>query len=236
MSEITGDSDLQSDVLEDLASAVNYRRWLCSLAVPYLGDDPIEIGSGLGHYGAEWAPSCGAFTVSEADHSRLAALRDRFTGDERIRVRELAVPIEVNAEHSAVVAYNVLEHIPDEVAALRAFAGLIRPDGAVVLVVPAFPSAMSDFDRAIGHQRRYTKRSLATALTDAGLRIERLHYLNAPGLPIWYGAVKLLKRRPKEGLGLTIYDRALVPVTRRVEKYVRPPFGQSVFAVARRTD
>ncbi len=236
MSEVAGDTHLQSDVLEDLASAVNYRRWLCSLAHPYLGDDPLEIGSGLGFYATEWADAGHPLTVSEADRSRLAALRARFDGDERVHVRELAVPISVTGEYSAAVAYNVLEHIPDDVAALRAFRGLLRPGGAVILVVPAFPSAMSDFDRAIGHFRRYTKRSLRAALTEAGLRVERLHYLNAPGLLVWYVVVKGLRQRPKEGLGLTLYDRLLVPVMSRVEKLVRPPFGQSVFAVARRVD
>ncbi len=236
MNEIAGDTHLQSDVLEDLATAVNYRRWLCSLAHPYLGDDPLEIGSGLGYYATEWADAGHPLTVSEADQGRLAELRSRFDGDGRVQVRELAVPIEVEGQYSSAVAYNVLEHIPDDVAALRAFRGLLRPGGAVILVVPAFPSAMSDFDRAIGHFRRYTKRSLSAALTDAGLRVERLHYLNAPGLLVWYVVVKTLRQRPKEGLGLTLYDRLLVPVMRRVEKLVRPPFGQSVFAVARRVD
>ena len=48
MAEIAGDQQVQSEVLEGLATAVNHRRWFVELAVPYLGDDPIEIGSGLG--------------------------------------------------------------------------------------------------------------------------------------------------------------------------------------------
>jgi hypothetical protein len=236
LSSVAGDTNLQSDVLEDLASAVRYRRWLCSLAHPHLGDDPIEIGSGLGYYATEWADAGYPITVSEADAGRLASLNSRFADDPRVSVQQLVVPIDIEAEHSAVVAYNVLEHIEDDVAALRGFRKLLRPDGAVVLIVPAFPSAMSDFDRAIGHYRRYTKRSMRAALSEAGLRAERLHYLNAPGLLVWYAVVKTLKQRPKEGLGLTMYDRLLVPVVKLVEKVVRPPFGQSVFVVARRAD
>jgi hypothetical protein len=45
---VTGDSRLQSDVLEDLSDAHRYRRWLADLARPYLGEHPIEIGSGTG--------------------------------------------------------------------------------------------------------------------------------------------------------------------------------------------
>jgi SAM-dependent methyltransferase len=235
VSEVEGDTGLQSEILEDLVEARNYRRWLVDLALPYLGDDPLEVGSGLGHYAADWA-AAGAprWTASEADPSRLQALRERFEGDPVVRVRELAVPIQESADHSAVVAYNVLEHIPDDVAALRAFAGLLRPGGAVVLIVPAFPSAMSRFDLAIGHQRRYRRRSLRAAAEQAGLTVEVLHHVNCIGLLGWYVAVKALRGRPKAGLLLTVYDKAVVPVLRRVEARVRPPVGQSLFLVARR--
>jgi hypothetical protein len=117
---------------------------------------------------------------------------------------------------------------------LRAVAGLLRPGGRVVLVVPAFPSAMSDFDLAIGHQRRYRRRGLRTAAEQAGLRVEVLHHVNCIGLLGWYVAVKALKGRPKAGLLLTVYDRGVVPWLRRVEARARPPWGQSLFLVARK--
>jgi SAM-dependent methyltransferase len=235
MAEVEGDTGLQSQILEDLVEARNYRRWLVDLALPHLGDDPLEVGSGLGHYAADWA-AAGAprWTASEADAGRLQQLRERFAGSPVVRVRELAVPISESAEHSAVVAYNVLEHIPDDVAALRAFAGLLRPGGRVVLVVPAFPSAMSGFDLAIGHQRRYRRRSLRAAAERAGLRVEVLHHVNSIGLLGWYVAVKALKGRPRAGPLLTVYDRGVVPWLRRVEARVPPPVGQSLFLVARR--
>lgn len=235
MAEVEGDTGLQSEILEDLVEARNYRRWLVDLALPYLGDDPLEVGSGLGHYAADWAAAgVPRWTASEADPSRLQALRQRFADDPVVRVRALAVPIEETAEHSAVVAYNVLEHIPDDVGALRAFAGLLRPGGAVVLVVPAFPSAMSAFDLAIGHQRRYRRRSLRTAVEAAGLRVEVLHHVNWIGLIAWYLAVKLLRGRPKAGALLTVYDRGVVPWLRRLEALRPPLFGQSLFLVARK--
>jgi SAM-dependent methyltransferase len=231
---IEGDSGLQSDVLEDLRTAVNYRRWLCSLGVPYFGDDVLEIGSGLGYYAADWADMGVRITASEADPDRLRHLRSGFADDARVRVRELAVPIEEEAEYSTVVAYNVLEHIPDDVAALRALRGLVRDGGAVVLIVPAFGWAMSGFDRAIGHQRRYTRAGLSTVLGQAGLHVERCHYVNAPGLLAWYVGMKLLGGRPKEGPLLSVWDKVVVPVESRLERRIRMPFGQSVFAVARR--
>ena len=232
---VEGDSGLQTEVLEDLAEAVNYRRWLVDLALPHLGEDPLEVGSGLGHYAADWrAAGVPRLTVSEADSARLAALRQRFAGDSAVLVRELAVPGAEQSSYSAVVAYNLLEHLADDRAALAGFRDLVRPGGRVVLVVPAFPSAMSRFDRAIGHQRRYRARSLRAAVESAGLQVEVLHHVNCVGLLGWYVAVTLLRGRPRAGLLLMAYDRGVVPWLRRLEARWQPPFGQSLFVVARR--
>ena len=232
MTDVGGDSALQSAVLESLGSARNYRAWLVDLTAPWLGDEPLEVGSGLGDYAVEWAERGVAVTVSEADAGRLAHLRRRFADDSRIRVRELAVPVTQTASYSAVVAVNVLEHIADDVEALRAFGRLVRPGGRVVIFVPAFMALYSRFDREIGHERRYQRRSLAAALSTAGLQIERLHYVNAVGFVAWLLRIRLLRGRPTEGLALRLYD-AVVPLLRWVEAWWQPPFGQSLLAVAR---
>jgi SAM-dependent methyltransferase len=226
---------LQDEVLEDLAEAVNYRRWLVDLALPYLGDDPLEVGSGIGLYAADWrAAGVPRLTVSEADPGRLGTLRERFADDPAVVVRELAVPVVEQSSYSAVVAYNVLEHIEDDRAAIASFRDLLRPGGRVVVLVPAFPSAMSRFDRAIGHHRRYRKRSLRAVATTAGLEVEVLRHVNCVGLLGWYVVVTLLRGRPRAGALLRMYDALLVPLLRRLESRWEPPFGQSLLLVARR--
>lgn len=232
--DLAGSSELQSEVLEDLAAAVNYIDWYADLARPWLGADPLEVGSGLGNYAAAWAAAGQRVTASEADPGRLALLRDRFADQPVVRVRELLAPIDEVGSYSAVVAFNVLEHIEDDVAALRSFRGLLRPGGYVVLVVPAFPVAMSDFDRSIGHHRRYRRSSMDRTLRAAGLEPVLVRYQNSVGLLGWIVLMRLLHGRPSDGLGLRAFDRAVVPALRRLESRVRLPFGQSVFAVGRR--
>jgi hypothetical protein len=233
MSEISGDTNLQSEVLEDLTDAVNYQGWLADLTRPHLGEDPIELGGGIGDYAAAWLTSVPRITVTEADESRFKVLSERFVDDERVTVRQLFLPASERAGHSAAVALNVLEHLEDDVEALRSVAGLVRPGGAIVLIVPAFPFAMSRFDRSIGHFRRYTVGSLRAALEGAGLRVEQIRYINPIGLVNWYLACRLLRMTPRNGVALRAYDRLVVPLARRLERSWRPPFGQSVFAVAR---
>ena len=225
---------LQLRVLEDLEGARNYNAWVAALAMPYLGEHPIEIGSGLGGNAARWlASGLRRITVSDVEDETLEALRGRFGEDERVEVAEVDQTKPPRREQSALVALNVLEHIEDDVTGLRAAHELVRPGGRVVVFVPAFEFALSRFDRAIGHYRRYTVATLSESFGRAGLEVERCHYVNAPGLLAWTVGMKLLRMTPGEGLALRVWDGAVIPVTRRLESRRHPPFGQSVLCVGR---
>lgn len=231
---VSGDSELQSCTLESLTTAVRYHAWLTGLVRPYLGEHPLEIGSGLGDYAQTWIDSgTPQMTVSDRDPGRFALLQQRFGGEGRIHVQDVDVFDPQRGEHSALVAMNVLEHIEQDVEALRSAHQLLKPGGAVVTFVPAFEFAMSDFDRKVGHFRRYTVASLRAAYERAGLDVERIHYVNAPGLLAWFVGMRLMRMTPQDGPTVRLWDRAVVPVARSIEERVRPPFGQSVFAVGR---
>jgi SAM-dependent methyltransferase len=241
---LTGDSRLQSDVLESLSDARRYRRWLADLALPFLGAHPIEIGSGNGDYALEWAPDVTGFTATEADEERYKALDERFRDHSAVDVRWLllgddnppaGISVAPDRQHTAAVALNVFEHIPDHVRAMRSLAQFVQPGGHIVVIVPAFPSAMSRFDRAIGHQRRYTKAALTALFADAGLDVLQARYVNPIGLFVWYGAVRMLNMTPRNGPNLRLYDRTIVPIARALDRALPSgtPFGQAVFGVAR---
>jgi hypothetical protein len=223
---------VQHRVLEALESARNYNDWIASLVFPYLGADPIEIGSGTGTFAGLWlTKGVPRITVSETDGAMVVRLRERFHGDPRVAVEQLDVLESGSGEHSALVAINVLEHIADDVQALRSGTQLIRRGGAVVLFVPAHQVAMSRFDRAIGHYRRYTAASLRERCVEAGIAVDELKYVNAPGLFAWILGMRLLRMTPTDGALLHGWDRTVVPMARWIEARASPPFGQSLLAV-----
>jgi hypothetical protein len=176
-----------------------------------LCDDPIEIGAGIGDYAAEWLITVPRITATEADDRRLKTLHDRFVDDPRVTVRPLVLPGAESRQHSAAVALNVLEHIEDDPAAVRSMVRMVRPGGAIVLIVPAFPSAMSRFDREVGHVCRYTRASLSTVLTAAGLALDEVRYLNPIGLLNWHVDCTVLGSLPRDGVLNRAYDRLVSP-------------------------
>jgi len=234
LDELRGDRQTQHDVLEALAECANHRVWFAAFARPYLGEHPIEVGSGFGDYAKQWVPVVDKFTATEADPALLPGLQAEMSAFSNVEVRLLLLPTQERADHSSLIAYNVLEHIDDHVGALESMARLVRPEGHLILVCPAFPFAMSPVDIATGHVRRYTRRSMSQALTAAGLEIVDVKYANSLGLLFYYAFTSVLKRQPKIGGTISFYDRLLVPIIRFVERIMgRPPFGQSVVAIAR---
>lgn len=89
------------------------------------------------------------------------------------------LPEEVRTEPFDVVTlFDVLEHLPDDVGALRRLRELLRPEGKLVLTVPAYMWLWSRHDVVNEHYRRYTARELARKLGEAGYRVCRVTYFN----------------------------------------------------------
>ena len=101
-----------------------------------------------------------------------------------------------------------------------AWPGWCGPAAGSLLIVPAFPFAMSPVDIATGHVRRYTKKSMRQALAEAGLAVEQLRYVNALGLIGYYMATSVFRLTPREGPMVKLYDRLVLPAT-------APPNGWS---------
>jgi SAM-dependent methyltransferase len=220
--------------LEAMTGAVRYRRYLAELLRPHLGRTVLEIGSGLGDL-ADELRDLDRLVVSDVDPVCLRALTARFSGRPDVEV------VPVDARETApglgildtVLAVNVLEHLVDDVAALRRMSEMVKPGGHVVLFVPAYPSLYGPHDRAAGHVRRYVPRTLRAAVVAAGLRAEVLRPVNFVGGLAWWVAVRVGGcARPRRAL-VTLYDRILVPLVRVMEARWHPPFGQSLLCVAR---
>jgi len=133
------------------------------------------------------------------------------------------------------LSWNVLEHINDDVAALKLANKVCIPGSSVFALVPAMPFAYSKFDRELHHFRRYTKTELLSKAKLAGLKEVEVHYVNGIGILNWYVFVKVLNLRPKNNLLLKIYDQVVVPVQVKIERKIGLPFGQSLVLRAKTT-
>jgi len=219
--------------LDSLDGAGNYAGWIFELVEPHLGKEVLEVGAGHGTF-TGLLSSCSARVVAVDASGRCAGvLRARFAGDPRVTVVQGGIAAVAGlAPFDCAVLVNVLEHIGDDDGALRELSAVLRPGGRLVVWVPAFGFLYSDFDRRIGHYRRYRRAGLRAQLSGAGYEVRGIRYVNSAGALAWLVVARLLRRAPTGGLPVRIYDACVVPVLKRAERRWGAPFGQSLFAVA----
>jgi SAM-dependent methyltransferase len=221
--------------LEGGTGQPRYRRYQHDLIAPHCGRSVLEIGAGLGEFAAQFR-GLERLVVTDVDPDAVDVLSRRFADRPEVQAVRLDLaggrpdlePVD------SVVAINVLEHIDDDAAALRAMAALVPPGGRVVLWVPGYQQLYGEFDRLVGHVRRYTPATLRDAFVRAGLVVDRAHPVNLIGGIAWWAAVRRGGASRPDPRLVRIYDRWAVPATRALERVVRIPFGQSVLGVARR--
>jgi SAM-dependent methyltransferase len=217
-------------------AAPRYRKWQIDLVSPHLGRSTMEIGAGMGHFSAELAKvsSLDRLVLADNEHYTLDRLRARYADRDDIEVTELNLPgaVTVGEPLDSIVAMNVIEHIDDDVSAMRDLSAALNPGGRLIIWVPGYPQLYGDFDRKVGHFRRHTPDTMRAHAERAGLNVQLCRPVNLLGGVSWWLAV----RRggvgyPKPSL-VWAYDNIAIPVTRTLERVVTPPFGQTVFCVA----
>jgi SAM-dependent methyltransferase len=226
------DAELE-ETLDNLDGADNYAAWIFEQVEPHLGAEVLEVGAGHGTFTGLLSARSARVAATDVSERCVGILRTRFADDPRVAVLQggAAEAAALPAFDSAVLI-NVLEHIADDDGALRELSGTLKPGGRLILWVPAFALLYSDFDRKIGHYRRYRKAGLAAKLSRAGYDVAEIRYVNLVGAVAWLVVARLLHRAPTGGLSVKIYDSYFVPVLKRLERRWGAPFGQSVFAVA----
>jgi len=171
--------------------------------------------------------------LTDTESYYLGRLRQRFADRPHVSVAELRLPTvspALAAERlDTVVCLNVLEHIEDDRASLRAMHDLLQPGGRLVLLVPSLRALYGTLDEALGHFRRYVPAELTDKLRTAGFHLRHLEYFNLAGVPGWWVAGRVLRRRLIPTGALRCYE-TLVPLF-RLERLLPWRIGQSLIAV-----
>lgn len=203
----------------------------------YVGDaaQVLDVGSADGP-SVGWLQATGRRTALDID--------PRGLGPGGVCGSALELPFRSGC-FDVVAAFDVLEHCEPESVALAELARVLAPGGRLLLSVPAYQWAWSDFDEENGHHRRYTRRRLVRAVEGAGLQVERTTYAFTSVFPLFAGErlLRRLRRRsteaPADIVSLPevspLVERVLIRLTRLDRALLRTrdlPFGSSVLLAA----
>jgi len=204
----------------------------------------VDIGCGTGGTIKVLSSRLGIERLVGLDRSReavaLAAVR---TGRPIMNASATLLPFATSSV-DACLMLDVLEHIPDDAAALMEVHRVLRPGGFLVLTVPCHPWLFSTHDLALGHVRRYTRKGLLALVQGVGLEPRRVSFANSLLFPA-VAAYRLLRKvLPKSesvasdaalGTGpLNEVFKAVLMAERRLVRRFDLPVGLTLLVVAER--
>ena len=200
----------------------------------------LEIGCGTGHNLA---------MLSGFGHVDGLELDDeaRELSERRLGRKVMSSPLPELAEvadshYDLIGAFDVIEHIENDAAALASIAAKLKPTGKFIMTVPAHQWMWSAHDVVNHHKRRYSKKALAHLIERSPLKLEHIGYFNSFLFPLAVAERASSKIREKESADVSLPPAPLNAVLERIflaERYLvgrlpLPP-GLSLFAVASAT-
>lgn len=233
---MSDDSEPRQDFeFEALRCAVNYRRALIREFSPHLRGRVIEIGAGIGQMTEllRKLPDIQSLLSIEPDPHFCREFRKTFPDQPLLEGTIDSVTDDKPCD--GMVSVNVLEHILEDERELAIYGKLLRASkGRLCLFVPARQEIYGQFDKDVGHHRRYSKPELKRKLEAAGFEVMRLRYFNCVGYFGWWLNFRVLKQRAMNVGTVRLFDSVIFPVVYAAESHIcAPPFGQSLIAVGR---
>jgi SAM-dependent methyltransferase len=212
-------------------------EWIYDEISPYIGLRVLEVGCGLGNLVCHLVDRDLVVGI-DPDLESVERLRAAYRTRDNVQAHDLDIcdPGVLKLQRlgfDTAVSLNVLEHIEDDLCALRHMRELLEPGGSLVLIVPAHPWLYGSMDSSIGHLRRYDKGAMRDKLSRVGFVPVVQKYMNALGVLGWYANGKVLRQRVPPSGQLRLFN-LIVPFVRAAERILPPPVGLSLLTVARR--
>ena len=197
----------------------------------------LEIGCGTGH-NLTMLGDFGNVDALELDEEA------RGVAEQRLGRKVMSSPLpeltEVATKHYDLIgAFDVIEHIDDDRAAIASIASRLKPGGRLVITVPAHQWMWSAHDVVNHHKRRYSKSELRKLIEQSPLRLDSIGYFNSLLFPVAVAERMSSKLRGKDDADLklpaaplnTALEHAFGAERHLIGRVPLPP-GLSLFAVA----
>lgn len=223
--------------LNQLAELDRYNHWIYEQIASAIGQRILEVGSGTGNITQFLCANGQEVMATDVVPSYRNELQRLFGAKPHVQVGKFDLdreaPIEfIDRPFDTVVCLNVLEHIEDDRFALAQMYRALAPGGKLALLVPSHRILYGEFDRAVGHYRRYEKRELADKLKQAGFAVREMKFFSLLATLPWLINGRILKRDYLPAGQANLADR-LVPLL-KLEKLIGPPCGLSLIAIAQK--
>lgn len=222
--------------LDLFARAVNWKRYWSAQVRPHLGQRVLEVGAGIGANTPYLNRGAAEWVCLEPDAKMAALLAAGVKAGAIPASRTIAgtiADLPPTASFDSIVYIDVLEHIEDDAGELALAAQRLHPGGELIMVGPAHSWLFSEFDKSIGHFRRYSPRSVRR-LRCSKLELISVKQLDVVGILASAANRLALRQATPNAEQIALWDRYMVPLSRVLDPLFFYRLGKSIMAVWRR--
>lgn len=224
-------------LLNNMSGTPQYLMWIAEQLRPHLGDAVLDLRAGTGPLSSKLMAKRLQYVVTDRDPLMLHALSNRFLRTPSVRVEALDPSsasdfAPFRGQMNTVVCVNVLEFEPEPAVTLRGAFEALKPGGKLLLLTPFQPGLFGTIDQPLGHLRRFSRRDLEGALSEAGFEVVSGRDFNRVGTLSWFVYGKIMRRRFVPKITLKVFDKT-VWLWKRVDRLF-PWKGLSLILVAQR--
>jgi len=224
--------------LDVFSHASNWKAYYKSLIQSYLEEEVLEVGAGIG---ATTKSLCDGqqhrWICLEPDPALATKIKPMIDSGELPKCCEVRVgtlsDLSPTETFNVILYIDVLEHIENDRAEVIQAAKHLKDGGVLIVLSPAHQWLFTPFDKAIGHFRRYNKRSLS-ALIPSDLTCVKLIYLDSVGSLVSSGNRLILKSDMPTSRQITFWDKIMIPLSQRLDPVLQYSVGKSILGIWRR--
>ncbi len=222
--------------LEVIAKADHFNEWMYNQFKHQLKGNVLEIGGGIGNISKFVIKDAYSITLSDFNEEYCGYLKEKFSHYENVKgiiSIDLLHPqfenkyTELKEKFDSIFLLNVIEHIERDQQAVENCNYLLKSNGHLILLAPAYPWLFCSFDKQLGHYRRYTSKSLKELLKKENLSILSDSYFNFLGIAGWFLFGKIFNKKMLGNNEMSAFNR-LVPVAKFFDALFLKKIGLSV--------
>lgn len=222
---IYADDVYGSQILGRLNRAPRFTKWMADVIRPYVGEKVLEIGAGTGNLTLQLVPRK-LYWASDINPLYLTYLENVSRNRPYLHVGytdgQSVQSYPQEQEFDTVICLNVIEHLADDLGALRNIRGVLEDGGRAIILVPYGPWLTGTLDEVLGHKRRYTRDQLKQLVDTAGFRLDTMMEFNRVGVIAWWLNGRIL-RRHTFGFWQIKALNLLTPFFRMLDKFLPLP-------------
>ena len=216
-------------------AAKNWRKYQFKIISKYIQRNVLEVGPGTGNNLKYYKNKASTITLLEINKKLARSLKKKFYKNKKIKILNSSIH-SIKKKFDTIMYMDVLEHIKTDKKEIKKAINLLNPGGYLIIFVPAFQVLYSNFDRDIGHVRRYRKFFFFNLAKKYKIKLIELKYFDSIGF-IFAIINRLVgtNNQNNVGLGVKIWNNFIF-LSKFFDSILKNMFGKSLLCILKKDD